>query len=759
MDDWELIRDYAASGSQQAFQDLVDRHIDFVYSAALRQVRDSHLAQDVTQMTFMVLARKAGALARQNPGVLPGWLFNTVRYSAANALKTERRRRIHEAKRSVMNPQSTENREEWDSVSPHLDAAIADLRAADRDAVLLRFFSGKSHRDIGEVMGISEEAAKKRVNRAIDKLRQILGRRGVTVGAVALAALMETQSVQAAPVGLSATCGATAIKGAVITTAAANAKLIALSIFAAVLVAGSGGLIVKMTMQARATVPLAQNAPPAIPRVAVPIQPVAAARTGVGGVVRSNGEAIAGAEVLLALPKRPVDVYDTRPSGAATTKTGDDGSFSFDVPAGPCLIVVRHDLGYAQVTREQLEQNTQVTLEPWGKIEGVVKVGSKPATGQTVMLSRFTDGDNNYSMLAQHNQTTAADADGHFVFDRVAPGEAWVHRQTPPPRAEIVALKYVDVKGGAASTVNLGGAGRPVVGRFALPPGSDEKIEWTFKRTSSFTVALMPTKTPLIWERQENSEQKTWEERRIFREKWARTPAGKMYRENGYGVSAWVEPDGSFRFDDVAPGTHSLGVQVWRNDTADFGETVAGFRMPVTVGDLAAEGGQSDKPLDLGTLTLELHPRLRLGKPAPPFTVGKLDGSGDVKLADFAGKFVLVVFWSDARKPSDEDVRFLKLAQDRHKKEGNLVLLTVEWNGDGDAARRLAEATKLVAVHCVGRFSRGGVADLFARNVVPKEYFQTSSLITLIDPDGKVAAKNLSGENIEGAVHRAIFER
>ena len=88
-----------------------------------------------------------------------------------------------------------------------------------------------------------------------------------------------------------------------------------------------------------------------------------------------------------------------------------------------------------------------------------------------------------------------------------------------------------------------------------------------------------------------------------------------------------------------------------------------------------------------------------------------------------------------------------------------MIAKKINGGQHADAARRLAEATKLEAVHCVGRFSRGAVADLLAKNVVPKEYLQTPSLIALIDPDGKVAGKNLSGENIEGAVHRAIFER
>ena len=199
--DPQLLRDYAEQGAEAAFDELVRRHVDLVYSAALRMVRDPHLAEDVTQSVFLALSRNARQLTACP--VLSGWLHRTTQNLAANMVRTEVRRRAREQKAVAMNEMiSTEPDPAWEEVGPHLDSALGELGEADRDAVLLRYFEQKSAREMAQVLGTSEEAAQKRVNRAVERLRELFGRRGVAVGASGLAGLLSAHAVEAAPAGL-----------------------------------------------------------------------------------------------------------------------------------------------------------------------------------------------------------------------------------------------------------------------------------------------------------------------------------------------------------------------------------------------------------------------------------------------------------------------------------------------------------------------------------------------------------------------------
>jgi RNA polymerase sigma factor (sigma-70 family) len=172
----------------------------------------------VTQGVFMALAQAAAQLA-EHP-VLSGWLHRTARNLAVKAIRTDARRRAREHEAAAMNELlSGESDASWEQIAPHLDAALGELDDPDRDALLLRYFERKSAREMAETLGISDEAAQKRVSRATDRLREVFAKRGIAVGAGGLAVVLAANTVQSAPVGLVATISAAAAAGTAVTAA------------------------------------------------------------------------------------------------------------------------------------------------------------------------------------------------------------------------------------------------------------------------------------------------------------------------------------------------------------------------------------------------------------------------------------------------------------------------------------------------------------------------------------------------------------
>ena len=240
MGDEQLLHAYSRERSESAFGELVARHIDFVYSTALRVVNgDSHLAQDVTQTVFIDLARKAGSLP--DDVALPGWLHRHTCYTAATAVRTERRRQSREQTAMEMRALDDNTRPEWEQVAPYLDESLNQLDPADRDALVLRFLKQQDLRAVGAALGISDDAAQKRVDRALEKLHVLLKHRGATLSAAALGTALATEAVTAAPAGL-----AGSVAGAALASAAAGGFGVGVLKFLAMtkakLLVGAGGV-------------------------------------------------------------------------------------------------------------------------------------------------------------------------------------------------------------------------------------------------------------------------------------------------------------------------------------------------------------------------------------------------------------------------------------------------------------------------------------------------------------------------------------
>jgi RNA polymerase sigma factor (sigma-70 family) len=230
--DTELLEQFVRNKSEAAFAELVERHIGLVYSTAFRRTGNPQQSEDITQAVFIILARKAHSLGPKT--VLPGWMHHTARLTAANLQRAELRRMRREQEafmQSAINESAPDAL--WREVSPLLDDAVSALGTSDRDAIVLRFFQNRSMGEVAARLGASEDAARMRVNRALEKMRKFYARRGMTISSTAISGTISANSVQGAPTGLGAIISANALSGTTLTTAAvvAATKAIAMTTF------------------------------------------------------------------------------------------------------------------------------------------------------------------------------------------------------------------------------------------------------------------------------------------------------------------------------------------------------------------------------------------------------------------------------------------------------------------------------------------------------------------------------------------------
>ncbi|MCW5553659.1 MAG: sigma-70 family RNA polymerase sigma factor [Verrucomicrobiae bacterium] len=219
--DAELLRDYAEHGHEAAFRELVTRYTDLVYSAALRQLESADLACDITQGVFLDLARKARPVSERLAGhnSLAGWLHRSTRYAVLNHLRDTRRRVANERQAMEQLLHNAESSVDWEQIRPALDEALDSLGDEDREALLLRYFKNQNLRTVGAALGVSDDAAQKRVSRAVERLREFFAKRGVTAGASGLAVVISANAVQTAPANLVLTIStAAALTGTTIAT-------------------------------------------------------------------------------------------------------------------------------------------------------------------------------------------------------------------------------------------------------------------------------------------------------------------------------------------------------------------------------------------------------------------------------------------------------------------------------------------------------------------------------------------------------------
>ena len=241
--DKELLQHYVVNGSEDAFRRLMERYYGQVQSMARRQTGDPHLAQDVAQAVFLILSRKAASLPAGT--ILAGWFFKTTRFVASTAMRTERRRRARESNAMQMNASCDACSTLWDQVQPFVDDGMAALRDKDREAVLLRYFRQQSVQEVAEALQLSEDAAEKRIARAVERLRRYMQRRGILVSSVALLAAFSAHAEEVSALGPGEWAGVGSLSGnaSAAELAAAAMKSMAILPWMVPLSAVAGGIL------------------------------------------------------------------------------------------------------------------------------------------------------------------------------------------------------------------------------------------------------------------------------------------------------------------------------------------------------------------------------------------------------------------------------------------------------------------------------------------------------------------------------------
>jgi RNA polymerase sigma factor (sigma-70 family) len=244
VEDKELIRKYAAEGSEMAFAELVRRHLSMVYGAALRQVNgDAHLAQDLAQSVFSDLAARAATL--QDATSIAGWLYTNTRFAAVKAVRAEARRRAREQAAASMNEMNAKTNEVWNELRPMIDEALSELAETDREAIVLRYFEASEFSLVGAALGVSENAARMRVERALEKLRAVLQKHGLTTASAVLAGVLADSSAATVPVQLAASITGAAL---ICTATPAAPSILQLMAMKSLLMTVSGLLAVSLAV-------------------------------------------------------------------------------------------------------------------------------------------------------------------------------------------------------------------------------------------------------------------------------------------------------------------------------------------------------------------------------------------------------------------------------------------------------------------------------------------------------------------------------
>jgi thiol-disulfide isomerase/thioredoxin len=393
---------------------------------------------------------------------------------------------------------------------------------------------------------------------------------------------------------------------------------------------------------------------------------------GVAGVAHLPDKTpLAGADVVLVMPSQPAFIENGRAPDSIqhrVVKTGADGRFTFPPQEPPYTILVLHDRGFAEQNIDATPASAyNLTIEPWGRIEGTLRIGNRPGAGEPMSLSYERIGDTPKAIPWWSGEATT-DGSGHFAFDRVIPSEVLVSRDIPVKRPMGRMTIYrspsfkVAVVPGERTQVVMGGTGRAVIGKLTASKKINGAVDWT---ASNNSLIIKPSAAGLL---------------STALQKLRSTGRGSEVRFASRSYSIVLDRDGSFRVEDVEAGVYDLHVMVDEppRDSTGFSHSrniLGTARRVVTIPPIP--GGRSDEPLDLGTILLKPAKKMvdvKISEPAPAFRIDTVDGK-TISLADHRGKYVLLDFWATWCGPCLIETPHLKAVFEAFGKDSRFVMV------------------------------------------------------------------------------------
>jgi protocatechuate 3,4-dioxygenase beta subunit len=463
--------------------------------------------------------------------------------------------------------------------------------------------------------------------------------------------------------------------------------------------------------------------------------------TGPAGIVRKpDGTPAAGVDVVLATPSSQVMIQDGalgRNTFALSAKTAADGKFEFSPQVDAFVVLAIADEGYVEMTPEQLKASSDVKLQPWGKVVGKLKRGSKPWPGETVMMNYDTQYDGKAPRIYISYQTKS-DQDGNFTFERAVPKDTRVSRQLylqKSARGSSYTYSHpekITVKPGETVNVQIGGKGRAIIGKVAVP---NDPVSQAWNLQGTLDTHFERPNLPDGYDEWSDEKRKEWGKAR--QEAMRQTPEARRY------YSFPVEEDRSFRIEDVAPGAYRLAINVYQ-DSPGRRISLAGAQMEVKIDEIP--GGQTDEPLDVGTIDMKPTQLLKVGGELPVTVLKTIDGP-PVNLTEYKGKFVLIHLWASMNKKFSEELPVLKEIQNEFGKDGRLVIVGINTNSIPATAKAFAEKNGMTWVQ----------AYMGMNSMIYQEMkFEHIPAWLLVGPDGKLISDTAKIEDLKAAVSQAL---
>jgi peroxiredoxin len=473
-------------------------------------------------------------------------------------------------------------------------------------------------------------------------------------------------------------------------------------------------------------------------------------------VRKPDGTPAAGAKVAivesehsLMLKGLEMDASDCRQTIASP-----QGVATFEAPKEPFFIVALDSSGYAQA----MKLESELTLQPWGSVEGVLKIGDRNGANETI--GAWPASSDRFDPKAPQlfiDATTKTDASGHFVIEHLPPEPTMIGRgcewHMPGNRsasAYTQTLK-VEVRAGETARVQIGGMGRPIVGRLVLPNELAARDDWDFGLCN-----VGHRDDPLPLPMPEDVKKASLEDQQKWYATFNASAAGKQFAADQWKklladhsqFPLVVQRDGAFRIEDVPAGGFKLHAEIISKGGQGHkaGDTLASVDAPFDVP--AIPNGRSDEPLKITDLPMQTFSIVRVGDVAPDFSIKTLDGN-PLKLSDYRGKLVLLDFWATWCGACVAELPNIKEANDHFAKTGQVQFISLSMDdGPFEPKAYVDEHGYNWAQGFIGSFETDPVTKRYGIEAIPS--------VWLIGKDGKVIDKNLRGERVKEAIEKAL---